>query len=153
MSDSDGDVVFSSFDTRDLDKAQPKMDCGTHLITGGTGKYKGITGTEPFACVTVDTPAGEPAGSFAIDIPTTRYGRSNNKNLDVSNPGADTRPLNESPAKQPGFLFLLMSSARSTVMKHSSSPANHRGTMETSMSVSGTERKLSASARVSANRD
>ena len=34
-----------------------------------TGKYKGITGTEPFACVTVDTPAGEPAGSFAMDIP------------------------------------------------------------------------------------
>ena len=69
MTDSDGDVVFSSFDTRDLDKAQPKMDCGTHLITGGTGKYKGITGTEPFACVTVPTPAGEPAGSYAIDIP------------------------------------------------------------------------------------
>jgi hypothetical protein len=69
MTDSDGDVVFSSFDTRDLDKAQPKMDCGTHIISGGTGKYKGITGLEPFACVTMPTPAGEPAGSFAIDIP------------------------------------------------------------------------------------
>jgi len=69
MTDSDGDVVFSSFDTRDLDKAQPKMDCGTHIITGGTGKYKGITGTEPFACVTVPTPTGEPAGSYAMDIP------------------------------------------------------------------------------------
>jgi hypothetical protein len=69
LTDSDGDVVFSTFDTRDLDKSQPKMDCGTHIITGGTGKYKGITGTEPFACVTVDTPAGEPEGSFAIDIP------------------------------------------------------------------------------------
>jgi len=69
MTDSDGDVVFSSFDTRDLDKAQPKMDCGTHIITGGTGKYKGITGLEPFACITKPTPAGEPAGSFAIDIP------------------------------------------------------------------------------------
>ena len=69
MTDSDGDVVFSSFDTRDLDKAQPKMDCGTHIIMGGTGKYKGITGLEPFACVNVATPAGEPAGSFAIDIP------------------------------------------------------------------------------------
>jgi hypothetical protein len=45
------------------------MDCGTHFITGGTGKYKGITGTEPFACVTVPTPVGEPVGSFAIDIP------------------------------------------------------------------------------------
>ena len=69
MTDSDGDVVFSSFDTRDLDKAEPKMDCGTHIITGGTGKYKGITGTEPFACVTVPTPTGEPAGSYAMDIP------------------------------------------------------------------------------------
>jgi len=69
MTDSDGDVVFSTFDTRDLDTAQPKMDCGTHKITGGTGKYAGITGTEPFACVEVATPDGEPAGSFAMDIP------------------------------------------------------------------------------------
>jgi len=69
MTDSDGDVVFSSFDTRDLDKAKPEMDCGTHIITGGTGKYKGITGLEPFACITKPTPAGEPSGSFAIDIP------------------------------------------------------------------------------------
>jgi hypothetical protein len=69
MTDKDGDVVFSTFDTRDLDAAQPEMDCGTHIITGGTGKYKGISGTEPFACVEVATPAGEPAGSFAMDIP------------------------------------------------------------------------------------
>jgi hypothetical protein len=69
MTDRDGDTVFSSFDTRELDKAQPKMDCGTHFITGGTGKYKGITGTEPFACTAMPTPAGEPVGSFAIDIP------------------------------------------------------------------------------------
>ena len=74
MTDSDGDVVFSSFDTRDLDKAQPKMDCGTHIITGGTGKYKGITGTEPFACVTVSISAGEPAGSLRWTSRTTRYG-------------------------------------------------------------------------------
>jgi hypothetical protein len=69
MTDSDGDVVFSSFDTRELDKAQPTMNCGTHKITGGSGKYKGITGLEPFACVNVATPPGEPAGSFAIDVP------------------------------------------------------------------------------------
>lgn len=69
LTDADGDVIFSTFDTRDLDKAQPKMDCGTHIITGGTGKYKGITGTEPFACVTVPVPAGSPEGAFAIDIP------------------------------------------------------------------------------------
>jgi len=69
LTDADGDVVFSTFDTRDLDKSQPKMNCGTHTITGGTGKYKGITGREPFACISKDTPAGEPSGSFAIDIP------------------------------------------------------------------------------------
>ena len=69
MTDSDGDVVFSTFDTRDLDAAQPKMNCGTHIIIGGTGKYKGISGTEPFACIDVATPDGEPAGSFAMDIP------------------------------------------------------------------------------------
>jgi hypothetical protein len=69
LTDADGDVIFSTFDTRDLDKAQPKMDCGTHLITGGTGKYKGMTGREPFACISKPTPAGEPADAFAMDIP------------------------------------------------------------------------------------
>jgi hypothetical protein len=69
LTDADGDVVFSTFDTRDLDKSQPEMKCGTHTITGGTGKYKGITGREPFSCISKDTPAGEPSGSFAIDIP------------------------------------------------------------------------------------
>jgi hypothetical protein len=69
LTDSDGDVVFSTFDTRDLDESQPDMNCGTHTITGGTGKYKGITGREPFACITKPTPEGAPAGAFAIDIP------------------------------------------------------------------------------------
>ena len=69
LTDRDGEVIFSTFDTRDLDKAQPKMDCGTHLITGGTGKYKGMTGREPFACISKPTPAGEPADAFAMDIP------------------------------------------------------------------------------------
>jgi hypothetical protein len=69
LTDSGGDIVFSTFDTRDLDASQPKMDCGTHIITGGTGKYAGITGREPFACISKPTPAGEPPGSFAMDIP------------------------------------------------------------------------------------
>ena len=68
LADSDGDKIFSSFDTRDLDKSQPEMDCGTHIITGGTGKYKGITGKEPFACHKMPSPAG-PGGLFAMDIP------------------------------------------------------------------------------------
>ena len=74
LADSDGDKIFSTFDTRDLDKSQPDMNCGTHVITGGTGKYKGITGREPFA-----TPC--PPWQVLVAIlqwisPTTRRGKS-----------------------------------------------------------------------------
>ena len=48
LADNDGDKIFSTFDTRDVDKSQPEMNCGTHVIMGGTGKYKGIAGKEPF---------------------------------------------------------------------------------------------------------
>jgi hypothetical protein len=68
LADVDGDKIFSTFDTRDLDKSQPKMDCGTHIITGGTGKYAGITGSEPFACIPMPALAG-PGGYTAMDIP------------------------------------------------------------------------------------
>jgi hypothetical protein len=44
------------------------MSCGTHIITGGTGKYKGITGTEPFACIAMPALAGA-GGYTAMDIP------------------------------------------------------------------------------------
>ena len=68
LTDSDGDQIFSTFDTRDTDKSQPEMNCGTHIITGGTGKYKGITGSEPFACITMPALAG-PGGYTAMDVP------------------------------------------------------------------------------------
>ena len=68
LTDSDGDKIFSTFDTRDTDKSQPQMSCGTHIITGGTGKYKGITGSEPFACISMPALAG-PGGYTAMDIP------------------------------------------------------------------------------------
>jgi hypothetical protein len=68
LADSDGDKIFSTFDTRDTDKSQPQMNCGTHIITGGTGKYKGITGSEPFACISMPALAG-PGGYTAMDIP------------------------------------------------------------------------------------
>jgi hypothetical protein len=68
LADNDGDKIFSTFDTRDIDKTQPKMNCGTHIITGGTGKYKGITGSEPFACDAMPALAGS-GGYFAMDIP------------------------------------------------------------------------------------
>jgi hypothetical protein len=61
-------MIFSTFDTRDLDKSQPDMSCGTHIITGGTGKYKGITGSEPFACNAMPNLAGT-GGLTAMDIP------------------------------------------------------------------------------------
>ena len=68
LTDKDGDVIFSTFDTRDLDASQPDMKCGTHIITGGTGKYAGITGREPFACNDMPKLAGT-GGYFALDIP------------------------------------------------------------------------------------
>jgi hypothetical protein len=58
LADADGDNIFSTFDTRDLDKSQPDLSCGTHIITGGTGKYAGITGSEPFACNSMPALAG-----------------------------------------------------------------------------------------------
>ena len=45
LADADGDKIFSTFDTRDVDKSQPDMACGTHVITGGRGKYQGISGS------------------------------------------------------------------------------------------------------------
>jgi len=68
LADADGDMIFSTFDTRDLDKSQPDMNCGTHIITGGTGKYSGITGSEPFACIAMPNLAGA-GGYTAMDIP------------------------------------------------------------------------------------
>jgi hypothetical protein len=68
LTDADGDMIFSSFDTRDVDKSQPDLSCGTHIITGGTGKYKGITGSEPFACNGLPALAGA-GGYTSMDIP------------------------------------------------------------------------------------
>ena len=68
LADSDGDKIFSTFDTRDTDKSQPEMNCGTHIITGGTGKYAGITGSEPFSCNAMPALAGA-GGYTAMDIP------------------------------------------------------------------------------------
>ena len=68
LADADGDKIFSTFDTRDIDKSQPDMSCGTHIITGGTGKYKGITGSEPFACDSPPALAGG-GGLTSMDIP------------------------------------------------------------------------------------
>lgn len=71
MTDEDGDSVFSTFDSRELDKSQPKMDCGTHTIAGGTGKFSGITGTEPFACDFKPLPDDIPASAmsaYPVDV-------------------------------------------------------------------------------------
>lgn len=68
LADADGDKIFSTFDTRDVDKSQLNLNCGTHIITGGTGKYAGITGSEPFACDAMPALAGA-RGYTAMDIP------------------------------------------------------------------------------------
>lgn len=69
LTDSDGDQIFSTFDTRDVDKSMgEKGACGTHVITGGSGKYAGISGKEPFSCEVLPALAG-PGGYVALDIP------------------------------------------------------------------------------------
>jgi hypothetical protein len=68
LADADGDKIFSTFDTREVDASQPDMKCGTHTITGGTGKYAGITGKEPFACNSLPALAGS-GGYTSMDIP------------------------------------------------------------------------------------
>jgi hypothetical protein len=48
--DKDGDKVFSTFDDKN------------HYLKGGTGKYKGITGTVPYSVVELhETVGGRPA--------------------------------------------------------------------------------------------
>lgn len=69
LTDADGDMIFSTFDTRDVDESMgEKGACGTHIITGGTGKYDGITGKEPFACNSMPAVAGE-GGYTSMNIP------------------------------------------------------------------------------------
>jgi hypothetical protein len=68
LTDTGGDKIVSTFDTREIDKSQPELNCGTHFIVGGTGKYKGITGQEPFSCQAMPALAG-PGGYTALDIP------------------------------------------------------------------------------------
>ena len=69
LADADGDMIFSSFDTRDLDKSQPKMDCGTHIITGGTGKYKGISGHGTYTVSVVGIGAKAKKGACSQTAP------------------------------------------------------------------------------------
>lgn len=66
LTDRDGDKIFSTFDTRELEGALPRFTCGTHTVVGGSGKYKGMTGKEPFNCAVLPTAAGE--GWSGLDI-------------------------------------------------------------------------------------
>jgi hypothetical protein len=47
------------------------MACGTHVITGDTGKYKGISGSEPFACNSLPALAGE--GGYTSMYPAQHH--------------------------------------------------------------------------------
>ena len=49
------------------------MNCGTHIITGGTGKYKGITGSEPFACIETYACSGWAWGGLYRDGHPAQY--------------------------------------------------------------------------------
>ena len=39
LADIEGNKIFSTFETRAVDKSKPEMNCGTHLII--TGKHAG----------------------------------------------------------------------------------------------------------------
>jgi len=65
LTDKDGDKIFSTFDTRELDKSTPGFTCGTHIIVGGSGKYEGMSGKEPFNCAILPA-AG--AGWSGMDV-------------------------------------------------------------------------------------
>ena len=74
LTDSDGDQIFSTFDTRDTDKSQPQMNCGTHIITGGTASIRGSLGVSHLPAITMPALAG-PGGYTAMDIPhNTAFG-------------------------------------------------------------------------------
>ena len=66
LTDKDGDKIFSTFDTREIAGALPRFGCGTHTITGGSGKYSTMKGKEPFSCAILPTAAGE--GWSGMDI-------------------------------------------------------------------------------------
>ncbi len=66
LTDKDGDKIFSTFDTRELEGAKAGFTCGIHTIVGGSGKYLGMTGKEPFNCAILPTSAAE--GWSGMDI-------------------------------------------------------------------------------------
>lgn len=90
LADKDGDQIFSTFDTRDVDKTQADLGCGTHIITGGTGKYDGITGREPFACNAMPALAGS-GGYTAMDIPHNTTWEIRPKQVGTTEPSPTTK--------------------------------------------------------------
>jgi hypothetical protein len=40
LADKDGNKIFSTFDTRDVDKSQPDMSCGTHSSPVARGSMR-----------------------------------------------------------------------------------------------------------------
>lgn len=67
LTDKDGDKIFSTFDTRELEGSLPRFTCGTHFIVGGSGKYKGMTGKEPFSCAILPNAAGDSWSGMDIE--------------------------------------------------------------------------------------
>jgi hypothetical protein len=75
LADAGGDMIFSTFDTRDVDSSQPEMNCGTHIITGGTSNIRALPGASRLLVTRCRTLLG------LVDTPlwtsrTTQAGRS-----------------------------------------------------------------------------
>ena len=68
VNDGDGDLIFSTFDSRNLDTLQPKLNCGSYVSTGGTGKFKGFSAAGAYSCAMAEAPKDAPAGGFAMVV-------------------------------------------------------------------------------------
>ena len=79
LADSDGDKIFSTFDTRDLDKFQPEMDCGTLLPAAPANMPGSPAASRSPASPCPTSPA--PAATRRWTSRTTRPGRSRNSSL------------------------------------------------------------------------
>src|SRR6516162_48962 len=87
LTDGDGDIVFSTFDTRDLDKSQPEMDCGTHIITGARASTRGSRGVSRLSALPSRRRLASPQGRSQLTSHTTRHGRSSHRSSECGPPG------------------------------------------------------------------
>jgi hypothetical protein len=100
------------------------MNCGTHVITGGTGKYKGITGSEPYLhamrCLHWQVLAVTQRWNIPHDT-TCKNGQAFRSSSGSSAMLAAMRPASSrvsslAAARRPGFFLVVAASQREAVL-------------------------------------